>query len=76
MMAHWLETLQEFNISVKHKPGRQHSNVDSMSRPFCEQCWGKTSKRPWVDQTIQGEKLKTADEVSEIIMMRKQPHIF
>ena len=36
MMARWLETLQEFDITVQHRPGRQHSNVDGMSRPFCK----------------------------------------
>ena len=67
MMARWLEILQEFDITVEHRPGRQHSNVDGMSRPFFKQCWGKTSKRPWVDQAIEGEELERADEVAELL---------
>jgi len=35
--------------------------------PFCKQCWGKTSKRPWVDQTIEGKVLDRADEVAELL---------
>jgi len=57
MMARWLETLQEFDITIEHRPSREHSNVDGMSRPFCKQCSGKTSKCPWVDQAIEDEEL-------------------
>jgi len=67
MMARWFETLQEFDITIQHRPGRQHSNVDGMSRPFCKQCWGKTSKRPWVDQVIEGAELECADEIAELL---------
>ena len=66
-MARWLETLQEFDITVQHRPGRQHSNVDGMSRPFCKQCWGKNQKRPWVDQAIEGQERERADEVAELL---------
>ena len=41
MTARWLETLQEFDLTIEHGPGRQHSNVDGMSRPFCKQCWAQ-----------------------------------
>jgi len=67
MIARWLETLQEFDFTIEHRPGRQYSNVDGMSRPFCKQCWGKTSKRPWVNQTIKGVELERADEVAELL---------
>ena len=30
--ARWLEILEEFNYSVKHRPGRNHTNADSLSR--------------------------------------------
>ena len=40
ILARWLETLQEFQITIEHRPGKLHSNVDGMSRPFCKQCWG------------------------------------
>ena len=54
-----METLAEFDIEIEHRPGRLHSNVDGMSRPFCKQCEGKTVKTPWVDE------LERADELTE-----------
>jgi len=54
-----VETLAEFDIELEHRPGRLHSNVDGMSRPFCKQCEGKTFKTPWVDE------LEHADELTE-----------
>ena len=37
-VARWLERLAEYNYRVEHRPGRQHSNVDSLSRLPCKQC--------------------------------------
>jgi len=59
ILARWVETLAEFDIELEHRPGRLHSNVDGMSRPFCKQCEGKTFKTPWVDE------LEHADELTE-----------
>jgi len=50
ILARWMETLSEFDITVEHRPGRVHSNADGLSRQNCKQCWGKTSKEPWVDE--------------------------
>ena len=30
--ARWLEILKEFNYTIEHRPGRQHSNADALSR--------------------------------------------
>jgi len=30
--ARWLEILEEFNYTIEHRPGRQHSNADALSR--------------------------------------------
>jgi len=45
ILARWVETLAEFDIEIEHRPGRLHSNVDGVSRPFCKQCVEKRSKR-------------------------------
>ena len=31
-MARWLERLQEYDYEIQHRPGKQHSNADSLSR--------------------------------------------
>ena len=31
-VARWLERLQEYNFTVKHRPGLSHANVDALSR--------------------------------------------
>ena len=31
-VAHWLESLQEYDFEIQHRPGKQHSNADSLSR--------------------------------------------
>ena len=38
ILARWVETLAEFDFTVEHRPGRLHSNVDGVFRPFCKQC--------------------------------------
>ena len=69
MLARWLEVLQEFDLQVEHRPGRQHSNVDGMSQPFCKQCWGKSAKNHWVDAAVEGDELHRADELSELLWL-------
>ena len=31
-MARWLHALQQFQFSIVHRPGRDHSNADGLSR--------------------------------------------
>jgi len=59
ILARWVETLAEFDVEIEHRPGRLHSNVDGVSRPFCKQCEGKEAKMRWVDE------LERADELAE-----------
>ena len=54
-----METLAEFDFVIEHRPGRLHSNVDGVSRPFCKQCMDKPTKVKWVDE------LERADELTE-----------
>jgi len=37
-MARWIEKLQEYHFDIVHRPGRKHSNADSLSRIPCHQC--------------------------------------
>uniref|UniRef100_A0A3Q1J2D2 ribonuclease H n=1 Tax=Anabas testudineus TaxID=64144 RepID=A0A3Q1J2D2_ANATE len=39
-VARWLEVLQEYDFEIQHRPGRQHSNADALSRRPCaaEEC--------------------------------------
>ena len=59
ILARWVETLAEFDFTIEHRPGRLHSNVDGVSRPFCKQCLDKVTKVRWVDE------LDRADELTE-----------
>uniref|UniRef100_A0A5S6QK48 RNA-directed DNA polymerase n=1 Tax=Trichuris muris TaxID=70415 RepID=A0A5S6QK48_TRIMR len=36
--ARWLERLAEFDMEIRHRPGRLHDNADALSRPLCPQC--------------------------------------
>jgi len=67
ILARWLETLQEFQITIEHRPGKQHSNVDGISRPFCKQCWAKGDKCSWVDEARETEELERADEIADMV---------
>ena len=37
-VARWLETLSEYDFDVVHRPGKKHTNADSLSRMPCSQC--------------------------------------
>ena len=38
MMARWLHTLQQFQFSIVHRTGRDHSNADGLSRVPASPC--------------------------------------
>jgi len=50
ILARWIETLSEFDLTIEHRPGRIHSNADGLSRQNCKQCWGKIAREPWIDE--------------------------
>jgi len=64
ILARWVETLAEFDFTIEHRPGRLHSNVDGVSRPFCKQCLDKVTKVRWVAE------LDRADELTEPLGVR------
>ena len=54
MMARWLHTLQQFQFSIIHRAGREHGNVDGLSRAPstpCKQCTRPDC--PSVDTTVE-----------------------
>jgi len=57
ILARWVETLAEFDFVIEHRPGRLHSNVDGVSRPFCKQCLDKTTKVKWIDELDRADEL-------------------
>ena len=43
--ARWLETLEEFEFDIEHRPGKRHGNADALSRRPCRQCSNETTMR-------------------------------
>ena len=37
-IARWLEVITQYRLTIKHRPGRVHSNADGLSRRPCSQC--------------------------------------
>lgn len=37
-LARWMETLQDYDFQVQHRPGRLHANADALSRRPCDDC--------------------------------------
>ena len=40
-IARWIESLQQYNFTIEHRPGARHGNADALSR---RPCWGDTCK--------------------------------
>uniref|UniRef100_A0A5S6QWK9 RNA-directed DNA polymerase n=1 Tax=Trichuris muris TaxID=70415 RepID=A0A5S6QWK9_TRIMR len=59
-VARWMERLAEFNMEIKHRPGKKHSNADAMSRRPCRQC---ANGPEHISQLNQGD-----DMVAAIVM--------
>ena len=41
----WLDLLAEYDIDIKHRPGRVHSNSDALSRRPCERSGGQACQQ-------------------------------
>ena len=39
-IARWLETLDSYDFTLEHRPGKKTANADAMSRGPCAQCGG------------------------------------
>ena len=53
-IARWLEKLQSFDFVAEHRPGRQHSNADGMSRPPFVRCADCSLEHPGAKVTKRG----------------------
>ena len=38
-LARWLETLSTYDYKLEYRPGKNHGNVDGLSRHQCIECW-------------------------------------
>ena len=51
-VARWIETLQQYNFDIEHRPGVSHSNADSLSRRPCLQDNCKHCERLDTHETV------------------------
>ena len=49
-VARWLEILSEYNMDIEHRPGRQHTNADALSRSPCSQCGKDAEDRSSIEE--------------------------
>ena len=61
-LARWLECLQEFSFQTIHRPGKKHTNADSLSRRPCSQCG--CEEPPPSDDVIDDDVMALLDERS------------
>ena len=58
--ARWAEQLEEFTFEIEHRPGRKHTNADTMSRRPCRQCG--------VEPQEEGAEVSEVCEVRAVIL--------
>ena len=56
-VARWIESLQQYDFTIEHRPGCRHGNADALSR---RPCWGDACKH--CDRLESQEKLKMSSE--------------
>ena len=67
--ARWQERLAEFDYEVQHRPGRHHSNADTLSR-LCE-INTVTAENQWMPNTLKAE-LAVEQKADPIIRVLRQ----
>lgn len=65
-LARWLEVCATFNLTLEHRPGKQHQNADGLSRRPCKQC-GRWEKW-WASQE---DERKEAEIEAEIMSKQR-----
>ncbi len=66
-LARWLEVCASFDLTLEHRPGRQHQNADGLSRRPCRQC-GRWEE--WLAKDE--EERKEAEIGSELVLRPKR----
>ena len=67
-IARWLETLEAYDFTLVHRPGRKHENADALSRGPCCQCNGDHEGKP----SRRGKKSPRIDETKAIRTRRQK----
>jgi len=60
-LARWFEKLAEYNMTIEHRPGKEHSNADGMSRRPCpKSCPCKITQPPTSNKSTQCDALSVS----------------
>jgi hypothetical protein len=51
-IARWLQEIEDYNLTITHRPGRQHGNADALSRKSCKACSGQQDKNTELELKI------------------------
>ena len=81
-MARWLQVLDNNTFDIKHRAGREHGNVEAMSRGSCRQCgdekclvrmvtWSK-KKREEEKKKVQEKDAPVGKEEEEIMPTKRR----
>ena len=75
-LARWLQVLSSYDMTIVHRPGRQHRNADALSRIPCRQCgfdpnWENTENLAQHVRNIQERETQEVDE-KEVSISEKQ----
>ena len=73
-MARWLERLGNFDLHISHRPGKRHTNADSLSRKPCTQCGrpDESSTDEVSDMLNEPPKQKSSCESIGMVTTRRQ----
>jgi hypothetical protein len=66
-LARWLQVLSSYDMTIVHRPGRQHRYADALSRIPCRQCgfdpnWENTENLTQHVRNIQERETQEVDE--------------
>src|SRR6218665_2668756 len=68
----WLERLSEYDFEILHRPGRQHGNVDALSRKPCRQCGDHGIEATVVREIVEHTDDVGADGMRDIITAQEE----
>jgi len=61
-VARWIESLQQYNFTIEHRPGSRHGNADALSR---RPCWGDACKHCDRLETQEGLKMSPEEALMQ-----------